>query len=106
MRPREANRARRARLIERAASERDELGAIVAPWRKPLAAVDQGLAIVGALKRSAPVLAAGIGAGLAALAFVRPASIGGWLRNGQALWQALSSRDHGAALPSGSKVEP
>ena len=96
---REANRARRALLVERAAIERDELADRIAPWQKPLTAVDQGLALLAALKRNAPLLGAGLGAGMAALAFVRPATIGGWFRGGQALWRALTEMNRKVARP-------
>jgi len=102
----DANRARRARLVERAAAERDELSDRLAPWRGPLAAVDQGLSILHALKRSAPLIGAGLGAAMAAVAFVRPANISDWVRRGQALWRALASGTRSAARPPETKVEP
>ena len=99
----DANRARRARLVERAAAE---LSDRLAPWRGPLAAVDQGLSILHALKRSAPLIGAGLGAAMAAVAFVRPANISDWVRRGQALWRALASGTRSAARPPETKVEP
>ena len=101
---REANTARRARLVERAAGERDELADGIAPWQKPLGAVDQGLAFIRGLRRNAPWIGIVLGAGAAALAFVRPDSIGGWLRGGQAAWRALSEMNRRVARPSEAKV--
>jgi len=97
---REAVHARRARLLERAASERDDLARQLGAWRMPLGVVDQGLAIVRVLKRSAPVIGIGMGVATAALAFVRPASIRGWLDGGRAVWRMLTDRSRGPARPS------
>jgi hypothetical protein len=97
---REGVRARRARLLERAASERDGLAGLLGAWQKPLGAVDLGLAFVRGLKRSAPVIGMGIGVCMAALAFIRPANISGWLEGGQAVWRLLTDRNRGAARRS------
>ena len=82
---------RRARLVEQAGRERDELSRLVHPWRKPIAVVDRGLEIARGIKRSAPVLGIGVGIGMAALAILRPRGLGEWLRRGQAVWQTLSA---------------
>ena len=89
---REAFRARRARLVERAALERDRLAAELGGWQRSLGLVDRGLAIVNGIRKSAPGLGFCAGIAAAALAFVRPDSIGGWLRSGQHLWQVVTRR--------------
>jgi hypothetical protein len=104
--PHEAVHARRARLVERAAIERDELAGLLGAWQKPLGAVDLGLAFVGALKRSAPVIGMVIGVGMAALAFVRPANIGGWIEGGQAVWRMLTDRNRRAPRRSDRSEAP
>jgi hypothetical protein len=102
----EAVHARRARLLERAASERDELAGLLGAWQKPLGAIDLGLAFVRGIKRSAPVIGMAIGVGMAALAFVRPANIGGWFEGGQAVWRLLTGRKRSAARGSDRSEEP
>ncbi|MGH7742553.1 MAG: YqjK family protein [Candidatus Eiseniibacteriota bacterium] len=86
---REALLARRARLIERAAHEREELARLADMLERPLIAVDRSVTFVRALKRSR-WLSAAAGAGMAALAFVRPRSIIGWVAAGRAGWQLLT----------------
>lgn len=103
---RETVRARRERLVERAAIERDELAGLLGAWQKPLGAVDHGLAFVRGLKRSAPVIGMGIGVGMAALAFIRPANLSGWLEGGQAVWRLLTDRNRGAARRSDRSEAP
>ena len=88
-----AIREHRARLVERAAAEREELGRQFAEWERPLVAVDRGVAVVRALKRT-PLLRLGAAVGMAALAFVRPRSIMGWVVGGQAAYRLLT-RVHG-----------
>jgi len=84
-----AIREHRARLVERAAAERDELGRQLAEWEGPLVAVDRGVSVVRALKR-APLLRLGAAVGMAALAFARPRSIMGWVVGGQAAYRLLT----------------
>src|SRR5439155_1358939 len=52
------------------------------------------------------LLGAGLGAGVAAVAFVRPGNISDWVRRGRALWRALASGTRSAARPPETKVEP
>jgi hypothetical protein len=101
-----AVRARRARLVERAAIERDELAGLLGAWQRPLGAVDLGLAFVRGLKRSAPVIGMGVGVGMAALAFIRPANISGWFQAGQTAWRVLTDRNRRAARRSDRSAEP
>jgi len=103
---RKAVHERRARLLERAAGEREDLARQLGAWRTPLGVVDQGLAIVRAVKRSAPVIGIGMGLATAALAFVRPASISGWLDGGRAVWRMLTDRKRGAARRADRQEEP
>jgi hypothetical protein len=81
---------RRARLVEQAERERDQLSRVAGPWRTPMAVVDRGLEIARGIRRSAPVIGIGVGIGMAALAILRPKGLGEWLRRGQAAWQVVA----------------
>ena len=81
---------RRARLIERAAVERDELARLAGAWAGPIGAVDRGVSVVRAVARS-PVVRMGVAVGMAALAFVRPRAIGGWVHTGLNVARTVSS---------------
>lgn len=74
---------RRATLVARAATQRAELLQAAAPWRGPLAVVDQGLAAVRYLG-SHPALLVGVVAFVAAL---RPMRAAKWLRRGWLMWR-------------------
>ena len=87
----EAIRAQRARLVQRAAVERDELASLLERWSRPLAVVDRGLTFLSSLRKSAPLLGVSVGLGVAALAIARPRSIAGWLQGGLAAWRAVRS---------------
>jgi hypothetical protein len=98
----EALLARRARLQARAATEREELAALVQRWETPLVVVDRGLSLVRAVKQS-PWLAAGIGVAMAGLAIVRPRSVTGWVVGARAVWQLITwglDRFGGPASPA------
>jgi hypothetical protein len=95
--PRDEVRARRARLVERAENEREELGLELDEWRKPLRTVDRGLAVYRGFKRSMPVIGFGAGVGMAALAFIRPQGITGWINAGLEAWKAFSGAKPSAA---------
>jgi hypothetical protein len=94
--------ARRARLVERAATERDELAGLLLPWQKPLSAVDRGLAIARGIKRTAPLLGFAAGVGMAALAFIRPEGISGWFHAVEGGWRALTGRSRTVARVAGA----
>jgi hypothetical protein len=81
----DAIRDRRAVLLQRAASDREALGAAFEPWRRPLAFVDRGVGLYTTLKQNAPLLGVGLSVAAAALAVVRPPGIAGWLRGGRAV---------------------
>ena len=81
--------SRRARLVERADRERDELAGLLAPWEQRLAVVDQGLAIFRTVKRYSGPLSIGVGAVLAGLAFFSPPSIMRWVVGGRAAWRIV-----------------
>lgn len=81
--------ARRAQLQARAATEREELAALVQRWETPLVVADRGLSLVRAVKKS-PWLAAGIGAAMTGLAVVRPRSVMGWVVGARAVWQLIT----------------
>lgn len=76
---------RRATLVVRAASQRQELARAVAPWRTPLATLDQGLRIVRYL-RQYPALLAGAAAIVTVL---RPRALFKWARRGWLAWGVL-----------------
>ena len=90
MSSREELRVRRARLVERAEFERAEVAREFARWERPLRITDRSLAFVRTLRR-APVLGVALGAGMAALAFVRPGTIVDWVPGGRIIWQLLMS---------------
>jgi hypothetical protein len=87
---REALHVRRARLVERAEFERVELARELLRWERPLSITDRSLSFVRTLRRI-PVLGVALGAGMAALAFVRPGSIVDWVPGGRIIWQLLLS---------------
>jgi len=76
---------RRATLTARAAAQRAAFSRQLAPWRMPLAVVDQGVAAVRYLK-SHPELLAGI---VVFVAVVRPRRVMGWLRSGWMVWRMV-----------------
>ena len=86
---RAALHAERARLVERAAHEREDLAAAFGELERPLLAADRTLSFVQAVRRS-KWIGAGFGAVTAALALVRPNSIVGWVAAGRAVWQILT----------------
>jgi len=81
---------RRARLVERVESERVALANEFSRLERPLRITDRSLGIVRALRRM-PILGAAVGAGMAALAFVRPDAIIDWVPGGRVIWQLLSA---------------
>jgi len=74
---------RRARLVTRAATQRDDLMQILSSWRAPLAMVDQGLLVVHYI-RSYAALVAGVATFLAPL---RSWRIAKWVQRGWVLWR-------------------
>ena len=69
---------RRTTLVARAATQRAELSQVLAPWRGPLAVVDQGWVAVRYMRRHAALLV-----GVAAfVAPFRPWRVARWLRRG------------------------
>jgi hypothetical protein len=87
-----AARERRARLVERAAAERDELAAIAVEWQGALELVDRGRQVVETARRVRPALSWAAGVGMAALAFVQPTSLVGWVSRAAELWEAFRGR--------------
>ena len=63
----EALLERRARLVQRAAEERDALASALAPWEKRLAIVDRGVSVVRAVRSGMPWVGAGLTLGSVAL---------------------------------------
>lgn len=76
---------RRAALVARAAAQRAVLAQAYAPWRGPLAIVDQGRVAVRYIKRH-PALLLGVVAVVAAL---RPRRVAQLLERGWVAWGAV-----------------
>jgi hypothetical protein len=74
---------RRRQLVTLAAAQRAVLAQEMAPWRERLARVDQGVAVVRAIRRHPALL---VGAMLL-LAAVRPRGTAVWLQRGWMAWQ-------------------
>jgi hypothetical protein len=75
--------ARRARLIERAARERDDVAQTLQAWSRPLGFVDRCLGAIGYVM-SSPALVAGA---MLVFALVRPLRTLRWARRAFGLWQ-------------------
>ena len=74
---------RRTTLVARAAIQRAELSQALAPWRRPLAVVDQGWVAVRYIRNHAALLA-----GVAAFVVpFRPLRVARWLRWGWRVWR-------------------
>jgi hypothetical protein len=74
---------RRTALVARAAAQRAQLSQALAPWRRPLAVVDEGWVAVRYIRSHAPLL-------VGAAAFVVPFGpwrAARWLRRGWLLWR-------------------
>ena len=76
---------RRATLVAKAATQRTELAQALSPWRKPLAAADQGMLLARYLANH-PALLAGV---VAFTALIRPRRVFGWLRRGWVMWRVV-----------------
>lgn len=76
---------RRATLVAKVAAQRAELAQGLAPWRRPLALVDQGVLAARYLGRH-PALLVGVGVFVAAL---NPKRILGWARRGWIAWRMV-----------------
>ena len=110
IRPREAVQARRAQLIERAQSERAVLARELGRWSGPLRTVERGIAVYRGVRRSMPVIGLGAGVAMAALAFLRPDHIGGWVQKATEIWRLLNGirirRGERVAARAGEAVTP
>ncbi len=76
--------AKRARLLERAAREREDVAQTLRSWQRPLDVVDRCIAAVRFVISRPPLLA---GAALA-LAILRPRGVFRWARRAFGLWQS------------------
>jgi hypothetical protein len=74
--------------MERAEFERANVARELKRWERPLRITDRSLSFIRTLRR-APVLGVAIGAGMAALAFVRPGTLVDWIPGGRIVWQLL-----------------
>ena len=82
---------RRAALVARAAIQRAELLQALAPWRRPLAVVDQCLAPVRYIG-SHPALLVGA---MAFMAVIRPKRMARWLQSGWWVWRTARAVKQG-----------
>jgi hypothetical protein len=80
-----AIKSKRARLQERAATQRLRLGADLRQWSGPIGLIDRGIAALHVVK-SHPVIAAGA---TLVLVLARPRGTIRWARRGFALWQTF-----------------
>jgi hypothetical protein len=80
-----AIRVKRARLLQRAASERELLAAELRQLARPIELVDRAIAAYYVVK-SHPALVAAI---MVVLALLRPRGAFRWARRGWALWQSF-----------------
>jgi hypothetical protein len=78
---------KRARLVARAARERDQVADFFEAWRGPLAVVDGVVMFMRGLRRHARLIGVGATVAGAALAIARPVSIGRWLSGGHVVWR-------------------
>ena len=74
---------RRTTLVARAATQRAELSQTLAPWRGPLAVVDDGLVAVRYIRNHAALLVVIV----AFVAPLRPLRVAKWLRRGWLVWR-------------------
>ena len=73
----------RTALVARAATQRAELSHALAPWRVPLAVVDEGLVVARYIRNNAALLVGVV----AFVAPLRPLRLARWLRRGWVLWR-------------------
>jgi hypothetical protein len=81
--------AYRARLVERAASERAEVTGLIQPWEEPLAIVDSCVSFARALRES-PWVAIGSNAAVVTLAAIRAPHGRKWIEGARAGWRLIS----------------
>jgi hypothetical protein len=74
---------RRTTLVARAATQRAELSRNLAPWRGPLAVVDEGLVAVRYIRNHAALLVGVV----AFVAPLRPLRLARWLQRGWLMWR-------------------
>ena len=75
---------KRARLLERAARERESAGKVLQSWTQPLGFVDRCLGAVRFVVSHPPILAGAI----LVFALLRPRSTFKWARRAFGLWQS------------------
>ena len=78
---------RRAALVAQAATQREEIGRLIDPWRKSLALVDRGIEIIQRLRAHPLVMAAGV----ALLVWMARRRLSSWTGRIAAVWQLYSS---------------
>jgi hypothetical protein len=76
---------RKAGLVNRVSTQRNELARALNDWHEPLALLDQGIGLLRYL-RSRPMLVIGM---TACVAILRPRRVFGWLRGGWLVWRMI-----------------
>jgi hypothetical protein len=74
---------RRTTLVARAATQRAELSQALAPWRGPLAVVDEGCVALRYIRNHAALLVGVV----AFVAPLRPLRLAKWLQRGWLVWR-------------------
>jgi hypothetical protein len=74
---------RRTTLVARAATQRTELSQALAPWRGPLAVVDEGCVALRYIRNHAALLVGVV----AFVAPLRPLRLAKWLQRGWLVWR-------------------
>jgi hypothetical protein len=87
---------RRAELVARSAAQRADLGELCHAWHRPLAIVDQGVAVWRFL-RAHPALPVGLGV---VFAVVRPRRALKWLSRSWSLWRLFRNMAARLGKPS------
>lgn len=77
--------AKRARLLERAATQRKTVAEALQQWARPVGLVDRAIAALNIVK-SHPLLVAGA---MIVLTVLRPRGAFRWARRGWSLWQTF-----------------
>jgi hypothetical protein len=76
-------RARRERLIAKAAAQRDEMALLLEPWRGPLAVADRGVTVAAYLREHPSIVIVAV----AALVVLAPKRAFRWARRAFGVWR-------------------
>jgi hypothetical protein len=76
-------RARRERLLAKAAAQREEVALLLAPWHGPLAVADKGVAVAVYVREHPSIIVVAV----AALVVLSPKRAFRWARRAFAVWR-------------------